>query len=127
MLIYDIFVEKDLHLNTSKKKLILLTQPLYKDKLVSSEDIQKKVYQDIIEKFQKEYVIYLKPHPRDLIDYQFGKDIFLINKNIPTEVLSFNDDFEFNKAITISSGGIHAIKAEEKIQYGLEYLDSYKK
>lgn len=126
-IIYDIFVQKDLKLDASDKKILILTQPLHKDKLVPTEELQKKVYYDIIDKYYKDYVIYLKPHPRDIVTYNVKKYVFIIDKNIPTEVLSFDDNFKFNKAITISSGGLNNIKAEEKIQYGLDYLGKYQK
>lgn len=124
-IIYAIFVQKDLHFDTNSKKILILTQPLYKDKLVQSEELQKKIYYDIIDKYYKDYVIYLKPHPRDLVTYKTKKNVFIIEKNIPTEVLNFDDNFKFSKAITISSGGLNVIKADEKIQYGLDYLNQY--
>ena len=123
----DIFVQKDLKFDEDGKKILILTQPLYKDKLVSSEELQKKIYYDIIDKYYKDYVIYLKPHPRDLVTYKVKKDIFIIDKNIPTEVLNFNDNFKFSKAITISSGGLNAIRSDEKMQLGLDYLNKYQK
>lgn len=106
--------------------ILILTEPLFIDKRVESEEKQIEIYSKIIEEYKNDGInIYIKPHPRDLTDYYNIVDkCFIIDKNIPIEVLNFNDDIYFNKAITITStslGGLNFVK--DKIRLGNEYLD----
>ena len=127
-IIYNIFVDKNLNFKAKEKMLLILTQPLYTDGLVTSLDIQVKIYSDIINKY-KDYNIYVKPHPRDTYDYKrISNNIFIISKNIPIEILSYNNDVKFDKAITVTSTAINSIDfAKEKIELGFDFIRKYDK
>ena len=47
---------------------------------------------------------------------------------MPIEVLKFNSNIKFDKAVTIVSSSIKSLDfVDEKIEYGFEYLDKYKR
>lgn len=128
--IYDIFINENIDINIKDKKLLLLTQPLIIDRMVSREEYQIKAYIDILNKYGKGYKIYIKPHPRDCTDYKkYLKkyNVTILSKNMPTEILDYNENVKFDLGITITSSSIRGMKCiEEKIELGFEYLDNYK-
>lgn len=127
--IYSIFTEDEIETVINKNSILILSQPLYEDSMVQTEEYQKKVYQDIIDQYCKDVDVYIKPHPRDNFDY--GKEfcnVKIINKNIPTEILNFNPNIKFKKAITVSSSSINGIDfVDEKIYLGFDWLKNYNK
>lgn len=116
-------------INPKDDNVLLLTQPLFKDNMVDYMQDQIDIYKDMINKYIKDYKVYIKPHPRDDFDYKkINKDVKIINKNMPIEVLKFNSNIKFKKAVTIVSSSIKSLNfVEEKIEYGFEYLDKYKR
>ena len=128
--IYDIFLNENIDINAKDKKLLLLTQPLFVDRMVSREEYQIQAYIDILNKYGKDYKICIKPHPRDCTDYENllkKYNITILNKNMPTEILDYNKDVKFDLGITITSSSIRGMKCiKEKIELGFEYLDNYK-
>lgn len=125
LIIYNIFMDNDLDLSSSKKKILILTQPLFIDKMVSSMNEQLKIYTDIINKYIKKYDVYIKPHPRDTFDYKkINSKVNIIDKDIPIEILNYNNNIKFEKAITITSSSIEMLDfIDEKIVLGFEFLD----
>lgn len=118
------FDVNNLEINNSSKKVLLLTQPLYDDKIVSSKEIQYQIYKNICDEYSaKGYIVYIKPHPRDTFPY--NKNFIynmIIDKNAPAEVLGYLN-IEFDIAISISSTAIYSIQfAKSKIMLGNEYL-----
>lgn len=126
-IIYNIFIDKDIKIDKEKKNILILTQPLYIDNLVASQEIQNRIYLDIIKDYPN-YNIYIKPHPRDLTDYKkLDSKINIISKNMPMEVLNFNKNLKFDKAITIQSSSINFLEfVDEKIKLGYKILEKYK-
>lgn len=126
-LIYNVFIDEKIKNNKGSKNILILTQPLYIDNLVDSQEIQNQVYLDIINKYP-DYNIYIKPHPRDLTDYtKLNKNVKMMPKNMPMEALNFNNDLKFDKAITIQSSSINFLNfVDEKIELGFKTLEKYK-
>lgn len=110
---YDIYIEKERQAN------LLLTNPLFLDGLVNSWEEQRKVYQWIIENnFEKESVIYIKPHPRDMMDYAHEfKNVEVIDKGVSAEVLQLSSELRFRKVLTFYSTSVNSFKgvAEEVV------------
>jgi len=107
--------------------VLLLTQPLYKDKYVVSYDIQEKVYGDIINEYMKEFTVIIKPHPRDQLDYSIfdGKNIRILPKSFPCEVLGLLRQNLFKFYITINSTSVFMFPKEKVIFLGPDYLNKY--
>lgn len=130
--IYSIFINRNsINIIEGRKKnsVLLLTEPLYIDKRVETEEEQINIYSDIINNYIKENEnIFIKAHPRDYTNYlKLNKNITIIEKDIPMEVLNFNSNITFDKVITITSTAINGIQfAKEKVILGFEYLDTIK-
>lgn len=113
---------------TGSNRAIVLTQPLAAENQVKSEYDQIMIYQNIIDNLVKEgYEVYLKPHPRDNVNYNnIMRCSGIIDKNIPAEVISLRSDFSYKMAVTINSTAIYSMNiAKEKVSLGLEYLSKF--
>ena len=127
-IIYAIFAKgKETGKNSKGKSMILLTQPLHKDKFVKSEDEQSLIFEVIIREYiEKGYTVAVKPHPRDELNYiplikKYG--CIYIDKNIPSEMLNFDKDASYDVAVSITSTAINFLEnVEEKRFMGREYI-----
>lgn len=107
---------------------LILTQPLSEDKVVDSENDKLKLYKMIIEQYCKNDEIVIKTHPREKTNYLDKLHVSCINENFPLEILSFYNNLNYNKIITISSTSIVFIPHyKEKIVLGWEWIDNIKK
>lgn len=120
-IIFDIFLKIDvndlLHVNN---KTLILTEPLYEDNILQSEQEQIDFYKVIAEDFKrKNFNVYIKPHPRDCIDYSLCiSDINIINKEFPIEVFNYIEDLSFSIIVSKSSSCMDALNfAKVKISY----------
>ena len=128
--IFDIFVRTEMlsYSHAGRKTALVLTIPLYSDGYVYEMDMQRQIYDDLISELkEKEYLIVIKPHPRDVMDYvTMYPDLSFIDKSVPTEVLNFKSELRFDLAVTILSSSILHIKiAGEKIRHGYSYMRRY--
>lgn len=127
-IIYAIFAKgKATGEKTDGKSMILLTQPLFKDKFVVSEEKQRIVFESVIKEYRgKSYAVAIKPHPRDEMDYfplieKYG--CTYIDKNIPSEMLNFDKDSSYDVAVSITSTAINFLEnVGEKRFMGREYI-----
>ena len=111
----------------SGKSMILLTQPLYADKFVQTEEDQRVVFESVIKEYiAKGYAVAIKPHPRDLMNYiplVEKYNCVFIDKDIPSEILNFDSDSHFDTAVSITSTAINFLEnAKEKRFMGREYI-----
>lgn len=109
-LIYDVFMS-DITLpsfSNPEKTALVLTQPLAQEGIVTSINEQIDIYNDTIKSYQSQgYVVYIKPHPRDTINYADSfSDCIILSANFPLEVLEFNAGVLFDVGVTFSSSGI---------------------
>ena len=115
-------------LNIPDKSMLLLTQPLRIETSVPTKQAQIKLYGDIIADYKSRgYKVYIKPHPRDELDYEaIFQDDTVLEQFFPLEVIDFLPIHPFGVAITISSAGIYALEsAKEKIVLGFDYTKAY--
>lgn len=94
------------YINTSDNKLLLLTQILKEILVVNSDKEQIELYRSAIKKYGKGYDIYIKPHPRDNIDYSSIEKEFnavCLDRNIPMEIYSLLPGMHFKILMTYSS------------------------
>ena len=116
-----------LDLNNNEKKVLVLTQPLFEDGIVPTQEIQQRVYQSIRERYANNgYLVYFKPHPRDMFPYQ---DVFasnaVIDKNAPAEVMEYLG-VQFDEAVSINSTAVNSISfAKNKVMLGIDYLNAF--
>lgn len=115
-------------INLSSSKVLILTQVLSEITSIRTNDQQLEFYGKIIEKYKQKYDVYLKPHPRDILDYSLVIDnehVFLLEGNIPMEVYGYLPGMHFKYLITYSStaansSGLadHVIRLDKKISLG---------
>lgn len=127
-IIKDIFANDFDNVNDTEIKHLFLTQPLFPTYFHSIED-QIYYYRKILSETVKcEETLYIKPHPRDLTDYQtYFPDAIILNRDYPVEVLNLIPNVRFKSAITAFSTSIKALDSvEEKHFVGypifLEYI-----
>ncbi|WP_318515051.1 glycosyltransferase family 52 [Photobacterium leiognathi] len=107
-------------LKSSNIEHLLLTQPFSEyDILTEKEkiDIYKKIY-DNIRCEHPNSKIFIKPHPRELTDYQIiFPDAFILNSNCPSELLSLNSE-RIENVYTLYSTSIYTFNNSRKKMYG---------
>lgn len=101
-------------------KILILTDPL------CSLEIRKKIFADLIERYRKEGTVFLKPHPRDVLDYEKEfPDIPRFDATIPMEMLNFIPGIRFKKVVAVLTE-IKAISyADELVRLGADFMDKY--
>lgn len=110
------------------KDILILTEPFAVTNRLPSEKAQISLYKDIVSQYRSSGVVYIKPHPRDTLDYKkYFDNIVMLEKNIPMEVLNFSEDFHVATSITVTSSAINGITcADEKIYLDTDFLNKYK-
>lgn len=89
---------------------LLLTEPFYADGICESEEEQLEIYRKLCSQLQREgWVVFLKPHPRDQVDYD---DLRLpsLNAQFPIELLNYFLGISFDCAAAVSSSAIFTLK-----------------
>lgn len=118
-----VFLDREIKdLLKKENKALVLTQPLYKDKILQSEAEQLSFYKKIVQDLkQKNFKVYIKPHPRDCIDYSaFISDINVINKEFPIEIFNYIKNISFSIAASMDSSCMDALNfCEVKINYSI--------
>lgn len=101
-------------------KVLVLTEPL------CSLEIREQIFRDVISEQGQNAQVILKPHPRDLLDYEglFSEYIVLSGK-FPMEIMNFIPGLTVDKVVSIMTvpDGIHF--AKEIVFLGEDYMDRY--
>lgn len=101
-------------------KILILTDPL------CTLEVREQIFRDIIEAYEKEGKIFLKPHPRDVLDYA---SVFpgypIIDATVPMEMLNFFPDLRFQKVITVFTEMKAVEYADEIVVLGADFMDKY--
>ncbi len=101
-------------------KILILTDPL------CTLDVRERIFRDIIEKYEKEGTIFLKPHPRDELDYRkLFPEYPQFDATVPMEMLNFFPGLRFRKVVAVLTE-IKAIQfADEVVRLGESFMDAY--
>ena len=115
-------------IDLSSSKILILTQVLSEITSIQTKSQQLQFYKKIIDEYKGKYDVYLKPHPRDSVDYSSVIDnnhVFLLKGNIPMEVYGYLPGMHFEYVITYSSTAANSsgladqvIRLDEKISLG---------
>lgn len=125
-LIAEIFEVELPEENLDVKKILLLTQPISVDKVVNGVSEQIAVYKQIVEKQVElqndDWMLYIKPHPRDDVDY---KDVFpqavICKKEMPVEMFDYIGNMKFQIGVSLFSTSLRGLCCvEEKRTYHLD-------
>jgi Glycosyltransferase family 52 len=113
---------------SANKKLLLITQPFSEDKYFD-EQTKINMYNDILSEYIQEYAIFIKPHPRELTNYQ-GKitsDFTEIPRGFPLEMFNILKNVHFDVGITVFSSALANLDCvSKKIVLGKELRDKLK-
>lgn len=112
--LFNIFSLKLDILNKIENKILLLTQPLSEDSVMT--ELEKiAMYKDIQKKFKGKFVI--KSHPREQTDYQkYFSEVYILPQNFPAELFLFIDA-KLSEVITIFSTAALNLKGSYKISF----------
>lgn len=101
-------------------KILILTDPL------CTLDVRERIFRDIIQKYEKEGTIFLKPHPRDELDYRkLFPEYPQFDATVPMEMLNFFPGLRFRKVVAVLTE-IKAIQfADEVVRLGESFMDAY--
>lgn len=109
---------------TGRPMVLILTEPLC--------DLQtrEKIFRDIIKMYTRSdgqaAQIVLKPHPRDVLDYQrLFSEYVVLDKKFPMEILNYVKGLCFDKAVSVLTVPNAIQFAKETVFLGEDFLDSY--
>ncbi len=99
------------------KKIIIFTQALYPD-YISIEE-HGRIWKDIISRYPIEQIL-LKPHPRDLYEYEKEiEGLTIFRKKVPSQFFEVLD-LRFLKAVTAYSSSVFHLSVDEIDWYGTQ-------
>lgn len=105
------------NLKVEKNKVLLLTQPLSEDKIITEKE-KIDIYREILLK-ENGKNIYIKAHPREKTNY---KEVFkefninIIENSFPIEICLLLD-IKFEKVITLFSTGALSFKGKSEVEF----------
>jgi hypothetical protein len=107
---------------TGEEFACFLTEPHPVD-----EEARKKVCLDVIDKYCKGYRVIIKPHPRDMIDYnKLCPNAIVLRGRFPVEVLNFFEGLHIKKAVSILTTAMNNMDfVDEKLNLGASFWDAY--
>ena len=117
----DFLQQKIRECNEQKgKKILILTDP------VCELEVREKVFREIISVYEKQGQIFIKPHPRDHLDYGkcFG-EYPIFDSTMPMELLNFIPGLHFDKAVTVYTDMKGVEFADSCIRLGDTFMDRY--
>lgn len=106
--------------DSSKDNVIILTEPL------CDLTTRERIFRDLIDKYSKEGNVFLKPHPRDELDYPtVFADIPQFKASVPMELLNFFTNLHFKKVVSVFTHLESIQFADEKERLGYDFMDKY--
>lgn len=96
---------------------LLLTEPLYNDKVCPSQKVQFLKYKQIVGDLKKQgYRVIIKPHPRDTVEYS-GLSVPVLEQTFPVELLNCWLQGEFECVAAVSSTAVFSVRAKRIKMY----------
>jgi len=125
-ILVSVFIENSeellqkLDASKDKPSVMILTEPL------CELDVRKQLFGDIINEYKDTHNVIIKPHPRDLLDYEKEfPDTLVIKGRFPMEVMNHIANLHVSKLISVITQ-VDAIKFADDIVYlGFDFLDKY--
>jgi hypothetical protein len=103
-----------------QKNILILTEPL------CTLDVREQIFKDLIETYGKHATVFMKQHPRDLLDYEEKfSEVILLSKNFPMEMLNFLPNVSFDQVISVFTELGELQFGKEKIKLGKDFMDHY--
>ena len=103
-----------------ENKVLILTEPL------CTLDVREQIFRDIIADYESEAQVFIKPHPRDELDYAtLFADYPQFEGAMPMEMLNFFEDLHFDKVIGVLTELKAVTFADETVRLGPDFMDKY--
>jgi hypothetical protein len=107
-------------LTGEEKKVLILTDPL------CTLDIREQIFRDVVAMYETEGKIFLKPHPRDTLDYRkLFAQIPQFDATMPMEMFHFFPGVCFDKAVGVLTEMKGILFAKETVRLGPDFMDRY--
>lgn len=101
-------------------KILILTDPL------CTLDVRERIFRDIIRMYETEGTIFLKPHPRDTLDYRkLFSEYPQFDATVPMEMLGFFPGVRFKKVVGVLTEMKGITFADEVVRLGANFMDKY--
>lgn len=99
---------------------MVLTEPL------CALDVRRRLFGDVIDMYKADYRVIIKPHPRDVLDYETEfPDCIVIRGRFPMEVINDMRVLKVDKLVSVITQIDNVRFAREKVYLGLDFLDKY--
>jgi len=106
--------------SAGRKTMLILSEPL------CSLDVRERIFRDIIAQYGEGYLIMIKQHPRDELDYKkLFADCILLDGTFPMEMLNFIEGLNFDRVVSVYTVVDSIRFAKEKIFLGDDFMDIY--
>ncbi len=113
-------LEKQLYESGDEDKILILTDPL------CTLDVRERIFRDIIKMYEPEGKIFLKPHPRDVLDYRkLFSEYPQFDAKVPMEMLQFFPGVRFRKVVGVFTEIKDLPFADETVFLGADFMDAY--
>ena len=118
--IRDMDAFKSVTEKAGKNGILILTEPL------CELDVRKQIFSDIIDMFKDEGEIFIKPHPRDLLDYNENfPQYWVFDRSVPMEVFGLFRGIRFKKVVSVYTQLGMIDFADEKVLLWHDFMDKY--
>lgn len=100
--------------------ILILTDPL------CSLDVREQIFRDVIGMYEREGTVFIKPHPRDTLDYRtLFREYPQFDATLPMEILGYFPGLRFKKAVGVLTEMKGIVFAEEVVRLGPDFMDTY--
>ncbi len=104
----------------NEDKILVLTDPL------CTLDVRERIFRDIIKMYEPEGRVFLKPHPRDVLDYKtIFSDYPQFDATVPMEIMNIFPGLHFKKAVGVLTEMKAVTFADEAVRLGADFMDKY--
>ena len=101
-------------------KILILTDPL------CTLDVRERIFKDIVEMYEAQGTVFIKPHPRDELDYRtLFANYPQFDATVPMEMLNFFPGLRFKKAVGVLTEMKGIQFADETVRLGPDFMDKY--
>lgn len=117
---YDALQRQIAECEGKKDKVLILTEPL------CDLETRERIFRDIIKMYEDNYLVFIKPHPRDILNYrELFSEYPQFDGAIPMEILNFFPNLRFSKVIGVWTEMKALQFADEVVRLGAEFMDKY--
>ena len=113
-------IEEIVEYKSVKKRVLILTEPLCDLKT------RKNIFEDIIKNYCQDYQVFIKPHPRDELDYKkYFSEYIVIEGKFPMEIMNYIPGIKWDKVISVFTVPDSIKNTEEVLFLGEDFMDQY--